>query len=55
MKVLGYNRSPKNTSFIKQTDLDTVIKQSDILIITAPYNVDSDGMIDKNKIQLLKK
>jgi len=55
MEVVTYNRSKKSWEDIKYLPLDELLSSSDIICISCPLNDDSRGMLDKNKLKLLKK
>ncbi len=55
MKVLGYNRSPKNIPGVQQVDLPQLLQKSDIVSLHLPLNSDSDNLISTQEISLMKK
>jgi glyoxylate reductase len=62
MKIIYYNRSFKDASnllpcqsFIKQCDLDEVLENSDYLSIHLPLNDETNGFINKDLINKMKK
>lgn len=57
MKVIAYSKHLKlgeNYKFIKQVDLQTLLKESDIISIHCPSTEDSIGMINENTINQMK-
>ncbi|WP_315114332.1 2-hydroxyacid dehydrogenase [uncultured Clostridium sp.] len=55
--VIAYNRSAKSSLKeldIKQTTLDEVLSQSDVVSIHVPLNENTKGLISKEKISLMK-
>ncbi len=54
-KLLGYSRSPINFEFIKQVDIDTLLKESDVISLHLPSNKETYHFIDEEKINKMKK
>lgn len=54
MEILGYNRSKKSVRGIKQVNLETLLKQSDIIITCVPLTDETKGMISDKEISLMK-
>ncbi len=55
MKVLAYNRSPKSFQDVEFTDLDTLLKSSDIVTVHCPLNNESNEMFNKEAFAKMKK
>ena len=55
MNVIAYNRSPRNIEGVKQVDLDTLLRESDIVTVHCPLNDESENMFDKNAFEKMKK
>lgn len=53
-KVYGYNRSVKNLDYVKQVDLDTLLRECDIVSLHLPLNEETRGFISKEKLLLMK-
>lgn len=54
-KVLAYNRSRKDVEGVEQTDLDTLLSQSDIVSLHVPLNDSTRGMIGTEALKKMKK
>lgn len=55
MKVLAYNRSKKVFDDVEFVDLDTLLKNSDIVTVHCPLNADSNEMFNKDTFIKMKK
>lgn len=54
MNVIAYNRSPKNIKGVTCTDLNTLLKNSDVISLHCPLNKDSENLINKETLSLMK-
>lgn len=54
MRVIAYNRSEKKVKNVALTDLETVLKESDFLSLHCPLNPQSENLINKDTIALMK-
>lgn len=52
-KVIAYNRTPKNISNIREVDLTTLLKESDIISLHLPLNHETENLIDKKEFELM--
>ena len=52
--ILGYSRSPINIDYIKQVDIDTLLKESDIVSLHLPSTSETYHFIDEEKINKMK-
>ncbi len=55
MKILTYNRNPRNKNRIKDVDLDALLKESDLISINCNLNDSSKNLLNKEKLDLIKK
>ena len=56
-KLIGYNRSEKEKAKelgLEYVELDTLMKESDIVSTHIPFTEETRGLIDREKIQLMK-
>lgn len=56
-KLLSYSRSEKPEAVklgLKYVDLNTLLKESDIITVHAPFNKETENMIDKEEFNLMK-
>ncbi len=56
-KVLGYSRTQRQEAIeagVKYVDLDTLLKESDVVTIHTPLTKETKGLINKEKIALMK-
>lgn len=54
MRVIAYNHSKKDVKNVMQTDLDTVLRESDFLSLHCPLNQESENLINKDTIAIMK-
>lgn len=54
MDVLAYARTPKTDSTVTFTDLDTLVRTSDIVTVHCPLNKDSENMFDEAMFEKFK-
>lgn len=54
MKIIAYNRSEKIAQGITFVDLNSVLKQSDVVVVCLPVNQDTLGILDVEKLKLMK-
>ena len=54
MRILGYNRSQKTIEGIKQVDLETLLKESDVIVTTVPLTEETTDMISEKEVTLMK-
>src|SRR3989344_6761202 len=54
MKVLGCNKSGKPVSGVKLVSLETLLKESDIIVTCVPTTKETTNMISEKEIRLMK-
>ncbi len=54
MNVLAYSRSPKNVEGVRQTTLQELLAESDIVTVHCPLNEDSADMFSRNSFAQMK-
>ena len=54
MQVLIYTRTPKKDSTVEFVDLDTLLKESDIVTVHCPLNKQSENMFDRETFSKMK-
>ncbi|MFC1561077.1 2-hydroxyacid dehydrogenase [Candidatus Latescibacterota bacterium] len=54
MEIVTYNRHPKSYIGIKDVPLDELLSTSDIVCVCCPLNDDSKGMLDRDRLNLMK-
>lgn len=55
MRILGYNRSKKDIEGVEQVELDNLLSQSDIIVLTLPNSEETDDLLNNENLNLLKK
>ncbi|MDO4333110.1 MAG: 2-hydroxyacid dehydrogenase [Eubacteriales bacterium] len=53
-EVYGFNRSPKEMEGVTMTDLDTILKECDIVSLHVPLNDSTKGLMNAEKLALMK-
>ena len=53
-EVYGYNRSPKDLPGVKQVDLDTLLRECDIISLHVPATAETRGLINAERIAQMK-
>lgn len=53
-QVYAYNRSPKSVEGVKMTDLDTLLRECDIVSLHVPLTEETRGLIDEEKLSLMR-
>lgn len=54
MKVLGYNRTPKQLKGVEMATLEDIFKRSDAISLNLPLNNDTENIISKSLLDLMK-
>lgn len=54
-KVIAYSRTVKNIPGIKYVTLDTLLKEADIISLHCPLNEKTEGLLNQEKLALVKK
>ncbi|MBP7700564.1 hypothetical protein KA111_00720 [Candidatus Woesebacteria bacterium] len=54
MKVLGTNKSGNQVEGIQLVDLPTLLKNSDVIVVCVPYTSETNNIIDKHQVDLMK-
>ena len=55
MKVIGYNRTPKQLPNVTGVEIDGLIKSSDVIVLAMAFNEDLRNFIDKDAISKMRK
>lgn len=55
MRVVAYNRSTKSIPNVEMVSLDTLLQNSDVVSLHTPLNSESEGLIGKSQLDLMKK
>jgi lactate dehydrogenase-like 2-hydroxyacid dehydrogenase len=54
MNVIAYNRTPKQVEGVKFTDLDTILRESDVIVLSMAFNESLKNFIDKDSLLKMK-
>lgn len=54
MRVIAYSKSPKKIRGVKFADLTDLLKKSDVISIHTPFTSETNNLIDKKTLALLK-
>jgi glycerate dehydrogenase len=54
MEVIGYNRTTKSLPGVRMVDIETLYKESDIIMAATAYSIDQKGLIDSRAFSLMK-
>lgn len=54
MEIVTYNRHPKSWEGVTDLSLNKLLSTSDVVCICCPLNDDSRGMLDENRLNLMK-
>lgn len=54
MRVTAYNRHPRKVDGVTQVDLDTLLKESDVVTVHCPLNADSQDLFNKETFAKMK-
>lgn len=55
MQILAYNRSNKEINGIKQVELESLLKESDVIAVCVMVNNETINLIDEKEFKLMKK
>ena len=55
MNVLACNRSPRTVEGVRQTSLDELLRESDIVSVHCPLNADSQDMFNRGAFAKMKR
>jgi glycerate dehydrogenase len=55
MRMIASSRTPKNLDAIEDVDIDVLLRQSDVLMVAIETNSETAGMLDRRRIQMLKR
>jgi D-3-phosphoglycerate dehydrogenase len=53
-RILAYSRTPKNFVSIEYVDLDTLMKNCDVISLHVPYNSETHHLINAQRLELCK-
>ena len=54
MKVIAYNRSPKNIPDISMVELDTLFRDSDVITVTSAFDENLGNLINENALNKMR-
>lgn len=54
MRVIAFNRSTKTVSNIEMVTLDKLLRDSDVVSLHTPLNSESEGLIGKDQLKLMR-
>ena len=54
MKIIAYNRSPKNVENVEMVSLDELFSRSDVVSLHTPFNDQSKAIINTESLQKMK-
>ena len=55
MKVLAYNRSPRDVPGIELVSLEDLLKRSDVVSLNGAYSADQENLLNEDMMALMKK
>lgn len=55
MNVIAYNRRKREVEGVRQVDLDTLLRESDIVTVHCPLNADSEDLFNKETFAKMKR
>lgn len=54
MKVIGVNKSQQKVSGIELVDFETLLKESDIIVVTAPLTAETENLLSEKEFAMMK-
>lgn len=54
MRILAYNRSKKEDERVELVELDEVLKESDVIVVTLPHTPETEGLIEDKELEMMK-
>jgi lactate dehydrogenase-like 2-hydroxyacid dehydrogenase len=55
MQVLGHSRTPKDVAGVENVSLDDILRRSDLLVLTLSVNSSSTGLLNRERLSLIKR
>ena len=55
MRVIGVNKSNTQVSGVALVDLEKLLKESDIIVVTVPFNQETQNLLSVKEFQIMKK